>query len=131
MEQTETNYCVSYGFGLAQYWRHVAVLRFASMNSYLKILAQIFSSVGAVSRLMDRIKSTIAHNLLYWFKIVTTFPLINTIVVTCLTGENAINAFDFLTADCLVGRIWWINWKANKLLGNRLQSRYRRILSLL
>jgi hypothetical protein len=83
----------------------------------------------------DDLRSGPGGTLYSWLTESTTFPLLNTITVTGLIG----NACD-ITAWSLrltqiswitVGRIWWINHKARKLLGRRLQAKYRTVITLL
>jgi hypothetical protein len=57
---------------------------------------------------------------------------ITTVSVTSLSGQRLpLNLCYIFTAFSQVGRIWWINRRARKLLGQRMQKTYRRAISLL
>jgi hypothetical protein len=63
------------------------------MNVELKLLVQIFitfiGSTTPIKKRLDQIHASIAlQGFVFWFAAPTSFPLINSIVVTCLSGER-------------------------------------------
>jgi hypothetical protein len=74
------------------------------MNVELKLLVQIFvaviGSTTPIKKRLDQIHASITlQGFVFWFATPTSFPLINSIVVTCLSGEKPhLYQFYFLQA---------------------------------